>query len=628
MVAFNFVALLGLSYISRLWRFWLKRTTNSKYYLAGLVSLLTLIIYLAALQNDFVAWDDSIYIVVNPYIRSLNMGFFKWAFFSFYAGYWAPLTWISHALDYAVWGLNPLGHHMTGIILHAVNSFIVVLLIIKLLEVLKERTRAENEPMPFLHERAILITAGVTGLLFGLHPLHVESVAWVAERKDLLCALFFLLSIMQYTDYAKSVSDSSSPGELLKRYYNKHYLLAVVFFILALLSKPMAVTLPVVLLVLDWYPLQRIQSFQAFRQAAVEKIPFFALSLFSSIITILAQRGGGALSSIETIPLSIRLLVSARALISYLWKMLCPLNLVPFYPYPKQSEMSALSIFGYLLAIAFALGITSACVASAKRQKLWLSIWGFYIVTLIPVLGIVQVGGQSMADRFTYLPSLGPFLIMGLTAAWVWAKIKRLQRWRLVAKACVAGVTVLMFATLSFLTFTQIGIWKNSIDLWSYVIGKEPERAPFAYVYRAIAYGNKGLFQEAIADCDKAITLDPYSGLAYNSRGLFLNAIGQYDSSLRDFAMAIDLDINNYQAYDNRAFMFEKMGQFEKALKDYNTAVTLNPSFQEAFYHLGNLYGKMGLYSEALQAMNKSLALNPNNVEAYEPGPRCHVFPQ
>ena len=407
----------------------MKRTTNSKYYLAGLVSLLTLIIYLAALQNDFVAWDDSIYIVVNPYIRSLNMGFFKWAFFSFYAGYWAPLTWISHALDYAVWGLNPLGHHLTGIILHAVNSFIVVLLIIKLLEVLKERAQ-QNEPMPFLHERAILITGGVTGLLFGLHPLHVESVAWVAERKDLLCALFFLLSIMQYTDYAKSVSDGSAPGGLLNRYYNKHYLLAVVFFILALLSKPMAVTLPVVLLVLDWYPLQRIQSFQAFRQAAVEKIPFFALSLFSSIITILAQRGGGALSSIETIPLSIRLLVSARALISYLWKMLWPLNLVPFYPYPKQSEMSALSIFEYLLAIAFTLGITAVCVASVKRQKLWLSVWGFYIVTLIPVLGILQVGGQSMADRYTYLPSLGPFLVMGLIAAWV-CENKRLQRWRL-----------------------------------------------------------------------------------------------------------------------------------------------------------------------------------------------------
>jgi protein O-mannosyl-transferase len=581
--------------------------------MAGLVSLLTLIIYLVALQNDFVLWDDSLYIFENVHIRSLSGVFFKWAFFDFYGGNWHPLTWISHALDYAVWGLNPLGHHLTNIIFHAVNTFVVVLFVIRLLKARKGPAVSSEAP-GFLSERTMLMAAGITGLLFGLHPLHVESVAWVAERKDLLCALFFLLSIMQYTAYVKTVVNESFFQESFARFFNRHYSFALGLFILALLSKPMAVTLPVVLLILDWYPFQRIKSFQTLRHAVAEKIPFFALSLFSSIITILAQRAGGAIRSTEIIPLSTRVLVGARSLVAYLWKILWPLNLVPYYPYPRH--ISILS-FEYLSAIALIIGITAVCIVLAKKQKLWLAVWGIYVVTLLPVLGIVQVGNQSMADRYMYLPSLGPFLILGLTAAWIWTKVNRPQRWRLVARASVAGVTVLLFVALSFLTFTQIGIWKNSIDLWSSVIRNEPERVPLAYNNRGLAYGNKGLFKEAIEDLDRAIILNPSYPLAYNNRGMVWGTIGQYDSALRDFTMAINLDPVYYQAYNNRAFTFEKMGQIEKALEDYNTAVTLNPSFQEAFYHLGILYGKMGLHNEAIQAFNKSIALNPNNAEAY-----------
>ena len=527
--------------------------------------------------------------------------------------YWHPLTWISHALDYAVWGLNPLGHHLTNIIFHAVNTFVVVFLMIRLLETRKEPAMNSEAP-GYLTERAILMAAGITGLLFGLHPLHVESVAWVSERKDLLCALFCLLSTSRYTAYVRTVVDEAAIQESFARFFNRQYLFTLGFFILALLSKPMAVTLPVVLLILDWYPFQRIRSFQAFRQAVVEKFPFFALSLFSSIITILAQRAGGSIRSTEVIPLPIRVLVGAKSLVAYLGKMLWPVDLVPYYPYPEH--VSILS-FEYLFAIALVIGITAVCIILAKKQKLWFTVWGIYVVTLLPVLGIVQVGNQSMADRYMYLPSLGPFLVMGLTAAWIWAKVSRLQRWRWVTKASVAAVAVLVFAALSFLTFTQIGIWKNSIDLWSSVIRKEPERVPLAYNNRGLAYGNKGLFKEAIEDLDKAIILNPSYHLAYNNRGMVLGTVGQYDSALRDFTMAIALDPVYYQAYSNRAFTFEKVGQFEKALEDYHMAVTLNPYFQEAFYHLGILYGKMGMYNEAIPALDKSLALNPNNAEAY-----------
>src|SRR5512144_1307441 len=225
-------------------------TPKTKCLMAVSLAMVTLFVYLPALRNEFVGvWDDNIYIVENPHIRSLDAAFFHWAFLDFYASNWHPLTWISLAADYALWGPNPLGYHLTNIILHAFNTLAVVLLVIKLLQTAKERQTGPDLPS-FPGERTILLAAGVTGLLFGLHPLHVESVAWVSERKDLLCALFYLLSIITYASYVSN-----------KTY--KTYILTLVFFVLALMSKPMAVTLPVVLLLLDWYPLNRIASFRA-----------------------------------------------------------------------------------------------------------------------------------------------------------------------------------------------------------------------------------------------------------------------------------------------------------------------------------------------------------------------------
>ena len=313
-----------------------------KYYAAGAVSLMTFLVYLSALQNDFVGWDDGTYVVENPFIRSLNGALLKWAFLDFYASNWHPLTWISHALDYAVWGLNPLGHHLTNNILHAVNTFLVVLLVVKLMEAVRRRREAVPRPKigrstesPLTEEpydvKGPLIAAATTGLLFGLHPIHVESVAWVAERKDLLCALFFLLSIMMYIRYITPPSPSYPKRGWRSR---GSYFLSLAFFTLALLSKPMAVSLPFVLLVLDWYPFGRITSYKTFGTAFIGKMPFIALSLVSSILTVQAQKE--AIVPMELAPLSQRILVGVESLIGYLWKMILPVNLSPFYPYPKN----------------------------------------------------------------------------------------------------------------------------------------------------------------------------------------------------------------------------------------------------------------------------------------------------
>lgn len=599
----------------------MQRPQNYRYYLAAFVSLITFVVYLSSLHHEFVEWDDAQYVVENLHIRSINIAFIKWAFADFHAGNWHPLTWISHAIDYAIWGLNPLGHHLTNVILHAANTFVVVLLIIGILNVLKEAS-IKRRPSEFLHERMILITGGITGLLFGLHPLHVESVAWVAERKDLLCALFVLISVTLYTKYVNSINNEPAEEKSALRLFNKQYFFALIFYILALLSKPMAVTLPFVLLILDWYPFERIQSLKTFRAAFIEKIPLVALSLISSVLTVLAQREGGALASIEAIPLSTRLLVGARSLIAYLWKMIWPLNLTPFYPYPTNVSLLSLE---YLFTIFFVVGITIICIVRAKKQRLWLSVWSYYVMTLIPVIGIVQVGRQAMADRYTYLPSLGPFLIMGLGVAWALRKIYTLPQWGLIIKLLGAAISIFVFVSMSYLTFRQIGIWNNSIRLWSYVIGRHPERAHLVYYFRGLAFLNTDQFDKAIEDFDMAVSLEPYFSDAFLNRGNAFEKIGKFDKAIENFDKAIALR-PSYEAYFNRGMTFEQMGLPDKAIGDYDSAIVLNPSRYEAYDAGGRLYGKTGLFGKAIEYFDKYIAINPKQAESYNNRGLSYVY--
>jgi tetratricopeptide (TPR) repeat protein len=590
-----------------------KTTKNVKFYVAGSVALITVAVYLAALQNAFVEWDDGEYVFNNPHIRSLNAAFLRWAFFDFYASNWHPLTWISHALDYAIWGPNPLGHHLTSIILHAVNTFLVVLLTIRLQEVLQEATMRSGTSL-FLNERAILITGGVTGLLFGLHPVHVESVAWVAERKDLLCALFFLLSIITYTKYACSINKEIVQSKTILQFSNKQYLLSLGFFILALMSKPMAVSLPAVMLVFDWYPLKRIRSLKTFRTAFVEKLPFIALSLISSLLTILAQKTKEAISSMEAVTLSTRVLVAAKSLVAYLGKMAVPLDLIPFYPYPKNISLVSLE---YLLAIVLVVGIGISCAVTARKQKVWLSVYSFYVITLLPVLGIVQVGSQSMADRYTYLPSLGPFFIMALGTAWVLNRVNSLQRSRMIVTLVCIAALIFLFASLAYLTLKQIGIWKNGFYLWTYVIEKEPEKVSIAYTNLGSFFANREQLDKAIENFDKAIALNPTDYLAYSNRGAAFDKMGQLDKAIESYDRAVTLNPNDFTAYYNRGITYERMGQLKKAIEDFEQAIALNPNNYMAHNNMGILYSRTGMYDRSIESFNHSIDLNPDYAIAY-----------
>jgi len=398
------------------------------------------------------------------------------------------------------------------------------------------------------------------------------------------------------------------------RFFNKQYLLSLGFFILALMSKPMAVTLPVVLLILDWFPFERIPSFKAFRAAIVEKLPFIALSLVSSILTVLAQRAGGALVSMEFAPLATRVLVGVKSLMAYLWKMILPMNLTPFYPYTREASLLSLE---YLSAIAVVSGITITCIVLAKKHKLWLSVWGYYVITLLPVLGIVQVGLQSMADRYSYLPSLGPFLIVGLLVVWVWERMQRLEKQGRIAKFLTVIVSLIVFISLSYLTFKQIGIWKNSIVMWSYVIEKEPEKVPVAYYNRGMVFEKVGLLDKSITDYNKAIAIKPSYYEAFNNRGLAFQEMGLLDKAIADFDTAIALKPSYYEAFNNRGLAFQKMGLLDKAIKDLELAMALKQSSPEAYDNLGKIYSKTGRFDKAIENLNRAIAMNPLYHEAY-----------
>ncbi len=493
----------------------LLKEQRRRYYVAVLVSLITFIIYLPSVGNLFIGeWDDNVYVFDNPHIRSVDLVFLKWAFSNFYAANWHPLTWISHALDYAMWGQNPLGHHLTNNLLHATNTFLVVLLVMRLLESVH-------------NSRFTLIAASVTGLLFGLHPLQVESVAWISERKNLLCALFFLLSIREYMSY------------WTKRTY-RAYILSFLFFILALLSKPMAVSLPAVLLLLDWYPSGRIDSWKTLKSAFVEKIPFVLLSLCSSLITLVAQKSGGAVATLHAVPISSRLLVAGRSLFSYIWNTIAPLRLRPLYPYP---ENISLEYAEYFLPVILFAALTVACIMIAKKNKVLLSVWLYYVVALVPMLGIVQVGDQPMADRYMYLPCLGPFFLTGMACAKGAGKIKTIRGPNAVTRFFFITACLVVIALMSYLTLRQTGIWKNSLTFWNYEIGD----------------GN-----------------DPVPAVAYGNRGVALGKMRQYEKSIEDFDRAIVLDPAGYpQFYLNRGFSFLGMGMTERATEDFRRACRL-----------------------------------------------------
>lgn len=573
------------------------------------VAVITFAVYAPALNNGFVYWDDQRYIYENPNITNLNTGFFRWIF-TFHAANWHPLTWVSHAVDYLFWGLNPVGHHLSSIVLHSLNTFLLCLFVTYLVMNAIKHNSLTPESTSGAANKA-LITGAVTALFFGIIPVHVESVAWVSERKDVLSTFFVLLSLISYVRYYAG-SDTS-------RRFN--YSLCLLFFVLALLSKPMAITLPAVFILLDIYPFQRLSLKKGlkFQQGILtEKIPFFSLSAASAILTILAQSSGGAVGTFEAYPLSSRILVAIRALFFYIEKMFLPVGLSPYYPYPKNATLASIE---FMIPVILLLVITIACYYAFKRgYRLFLNAWLFYVITLLPVIGIIQVGAQAAADRYTYIPSFGPLIIIGVGIASVverTASVRPFPQW---IRISVLSVVVCFSVLMGVVTVKQIGVWKDSLTLWSTVLTISPS-SPQPYLARSEVYMSLGKYDRALQDLENAIRLVPDYADAYYNRATVYLKLDDHSKVVADLNKAIQLNPSMDKAYFVRGTSLIKLEQYPQAIRDLDRFLLKAPDFvaHEGYYSRAIAYTKINDYNKAINDLNNFLKIAPvtENAKIY-----------
>jgi tetratricopeptide (TPR) repeat protein len=572
-----------------------------------IIFLMTVMIYTPALKNGFVNWDDNLYVYKNNHIHSLRPSALSWMFSAFHAENWHPLTWMSHAADYVVWGLNPFGHHLTSIILHGLNASLVFLVVLQLM-LMANKIHPTTLSSPWSASSSIrpLIVAMITAVLFGCHPLHVESVAWVSERKDVLCAFFFLLTVIAYLFFVAATGNQNR---------RRWYAASVILFVCALMSKPMAVTLPLTLLLLDVYPLRRLTpdaDTQTIKPRPLrEKIPFLILSCVAGIITISAQHAGGAIQNLERLPLSMRLINALHSPWFYVQKMFWPARLVPFYPFPQQMHMYDLryAVPGILVMLVTGWGLWRL----KRGAGLLCAAWLFYLITLLPVLGILQVGMQAAADRYSYLPSISIFLLAGAGFFELLARGYQSRSRMIIGGLIGAGV----IASLCYVTVQQIAIWRNSEMLWSHVIRHFPGRVAIAHSNLGLAYDGNGMYDRAVAEYEKALAINPNLAEGHNNLGFAYYGKGMFDEAIAEFEKAVAINPDFAEAHNNLGFGYYQQAMYDKAIAQFDKAIAIIPDYAKARYNRGQAYQAKGMYEEAIAEYERAIAINPDFAEAY-----------
>ena len=563
-------------------------------------ALITFLVYLPSLENGFLNWDDNLYVTDNPVIRSLTPETIRLAFTTIPISSWYPLTVLSFALDYALWGPEPWGFHLTNVILHALNTFLVALIATRLAS---NRQRLTAEGMV---DRGALAAGFITAILFGIHPLHVESVAWVSERKDVLCALFYLSSIGAYLRYVRTPASRGTA----------FYIASVLFFSLSLMSKSMAVTLPVALLILDFCPLGRFKlkaGSSDIARLVLEKVPFFLLSATASLIAIWTHHGKDALGGIEKFSLAVRVLVSIRAYALYLYKMVFPATLAPLYPYPTSVHFLSVEYLGSLAAL---LAITTLCLLTWRRQRIFTAAWLYYLITLLPVIGLLQYGSFAAADRYTYLPSLGLFILVGVGTGVLFTRLRgspvSATPLSILVLASVAAIT----AVLSYKTVMQTRIWKDSLTLWTHNIENYPG-SPVARTNRGSVYLSAKNYELAYKDLTRAIELDREHVNAYFNRGLVHNAVNNLELSIADLTRAIELDPDLKEAHYNRATVYDRLNDHEGAIRGFTRAIELDKNYIEAYNNRGIVHGILGDYKRATDDFKRAIDIDPDDGSSH-----------
>jgi len=555
-----------------------------RWVLAVIPAIITALCYLPVLNNGFVNWDDPGIIQQNLHIRILSLNSIQWWFSNFFKGFFMPLTWFSLALDYRIGGLDPWFFHLHNLFLHLLNTTLVYFLGMKLfpLAFKNDNTRGEADWV----EAASLLSA----TFFGVHPLHVEPVAWVTCRKDLLCCVFYFASLLVYLDYGCSAA-------------RKFWKLAIcfVFFALAILSKPMAVTLPLVLILLDGWPLERLTAHPW--KCLTEKIPFYFLMALTCVFAIAAESNENALASLKTIPLGFRVMNAFHSLFFYLEKTLVPFGLSALYPIRLKNAFSVEYLISALLVF---LGFM-ICVWNRKKHPNLAAVGLFYALTVAPTLGLIAIGGQAAADRYFYLPSLGIFLGLGAFLSWFF------QGWSRLKWGMIGFLTVFW----GWGTVYQISTWHDSISLWEHVLKIEPRNSSAAYTNLGEAYRLANRMDESIYMLNIATKVGPLLRDPHNAKGKVFFARGERDEAAQEFKKAIELDPQNGWALSYLDIIDSQKGERKRASAERRAALVSNPD--DAWSHMEDafIYRQFGVPDAAREQLQFAVKLDQNFSEAY-----------
>lgn len=513
--------------------------------ICAVLVLVTFAVYVPALHHPFMFLDDQDYVVNNPHVHGLSWGNVGWAFAHFHSSNWHPLTWISHMLDCSLWGLNPTGHHLVNVLFHAANAALLFLLLIKI----------TGAPW-----RSTWVAA-----LFAWHPLHAESVAWVAERKDVLSGFFWMLTALAYAGYVRQLRWP-------------RYLLLIVSFAAGLLAKPMLVTLPFVLLLLDYWPLQRIRfefsrdALKTLRQLLWEKLPLFLLAAASCVVTFIAQKTSGSVSSLEQLSLPLRLANALVSYVEYMAKTLWPARLAALYPFHTPS------IWLVIVAALLLTTATTLIIVAARRAPYLPVGWFWFLGSLVPVIGLVQVGAQAMADRYTYLPLTGLFIIAA------WGIPHALQHWRHWQPVVILGAAISLVLCLMG-TARQLRYWKDSQTLFAHALAVTSDNA-FARRLLADSFQDAGDVDRAITNYVESLRLNPADAETRNNLGVALRKVGRVDEALLQIQEALKIKPVFPNAQDNFATTLLQRGDFTGAIAHYQEALRLNPDAAPTYNNL------------------------------------------
>ena len=534
-----------------------------------LVSAAILVAYWPVQHYDLISLDDIDYITENPYVKSgLTLGSISWALKDIHTGYWHPLTWVSHMLDYQFFGSRVGGHHWTNVIFHIANSTLLYIIL---------------KRMSGTAWKSALVAA-----LFAVHPLNVESVAWVSERKNLLCTFFWFMGMWSYAHYVERPT----------RY---RYCLILMTFSLGLMSKPMIVTFPFTLLLLDYWPMGRLTSWKMFPRLVFEKIPLFALAAIVGIATFLSSFHGDVTISIDKLPLPDRMANAVLSYARYLGKMFWPENLAVFYPYSR--ELDSLQIIGALLLLFV---ISCLAIFMAHKCRYALMGWLWYVGTLVPVIGLIQVGKQAMADRYAYVPMIGLFIIIA------WGVPDLLRRWpqRKIIFAISSGAVI---AGLMICTVLQVRYWQNGVTLFEHALRVTGMNSR-AHYNLGISLTDLGKFKEAIYHFGYAIRIEPEYAGPYGYMGVALARQGKTDEAMVYYHEALRIKPNDESTHNNLGVAFANKGKFDEAIEHFKEALRIRPDYVYANRNLGGALARLGKMEEAIGYYEKALKIDRDNA--------------